>query len=278
MSETKAKILIVEDDYSILKIIQFNLEKEGFEIKTALNGTSALSILETWMPDLIISDIMMPEMDGFEFLTSLKKLNFEKDIPFLFLSAKDDIDDKIQGLNLGAFKYLTKPFKVRELLRAINDLLQTHVRIKLQKHAEDWISIKVNSKAEYLKEIKELISAFVKKRGVSNEIISKIEYVLLELGTNAIEHGNVFDISKEIEIALLLLKDKVIIKISDEGFGFDHKNIADLSKADLFKHIQKRTEQGKRPGGFGIYLCKQLSDKIEYNIKGNTVLVTIRAL
>lgn len=116
------KVLVVEDEASIAKLLQFNLEKAGFEVVTAADGKQALDMTVAENPDFIILDLMLPVMDGMEVC---KKLRQEKiNTPILILTAKDDELDKILGLELGADDYLTKPFSPREVMARVKAILR----------------------------------------------------------------------------------------------------------------------------------------------------------
>lgn len=116
------KVLVVEDEASIAKLLQFNLEKAGFEVVTAADGKQALDMTVAENPDFIILDLMLPVLDGMEVC---KKLRQEKiNTPILILTAKDDELDKILGLELGADDYLTKPFSPREVVARVKAILR----------------------------------------------------------------------------------------------------------------------------------------------------------
>ena len=121
-------ILIIEDDPSILLGLQKNLKFEGYDIITAMEGERGLELAVNKNPDLIILDIMLPKLSGFEICKTLKRREIE--IPIIILSAKDQEMDKIMGLDLGADDYLTKPFSVRELIARINAVLRRKRRLE----------------------------------------------------------------------------------------------------------------------------------------------------
>ncbi len=110
-------ILLVEDDALLLEVMCNILEAEGFEIHPANNGKQALDLFVNSMPDLIISDIMMPEMDGFELLQSVRNLPNGVTVPFLFLSARTERADVSRARSLGVDDYLFKPFDAPELIK-----------------------------------------------------------------------------------------------------------------------------------------------------------------
>jgi len=124
-------ILVVEDEKDLRLNLQEMLEHEGFNILTAANGVEALELTASIEPDLILSDIKMPDMDGFEFLKVLQQKTETANIPFIFLTAKVDMQDLREGMVLGADDYITKPFKINELITAINTRLrkkENHLR------------------------------------------------------------------------------------------------------------------------------------------------------
>lgn len=116
------KILIVEDELSISNLIKMNLESEGYHCCTAYNGLDAANIIETNSFDLILLDIMLPEIDGYELLEYIKPLG----TPVIFITAKNGLNDKVKGLTLGAEDYIVKPFEIVELLARVNVVLRRY--------------------------------------------------------------------------------------------------------------------------------------------------------
>ena len=116
-----SKILIIDDEPSILNLVTAYLKPEGYEVMTAGNGHTALHLARTFQPDLIVLDIMLPGMDGLEMLANLRR---ESDVYVIMLTAKTDETDKIVGLSVGADDYLTKPFSPRELVARIKAALR----------------------------------------------------------------------------------------------------------------------------------------------------------
>ena len=110
------KILIIEDEKTISDIIQFNLTKEGFEVETAYDGKDGLEKALNGKPDLILLDLMLPLMDGFQVCKRVREVS---NVPILMLTAKEEEVDKVLGLELGADDYITKPFGMRELIARI---------------------------------------------------------------------------------------------------------------------------------------------------------------
>ena len=121
---TKEKILIVEDEKDIIKMLEYNLKKEGFRTISAYDGEDAIDLATREHPDIALLDLMLPGIDGLEVCKSLKAQNKTKGIPIIMLTAKSQESDKILGLELGADDYVTKPFSPRELLARIKAVLR----------------------------------------------------------------------------------------------------------------------------------------------------------
>lgn len=115
------KILVVDDEALLVKGIRFNLQNEGYDVVTGSNGTEAVQLARDPAVDLIILDVMMPEMDG---LTACSKIREFSDVPIIFLTAKSDDMDKLMGFDHGADDYLTKPFNILELKARVKALLR----------------------------------------------------------------------------------------------------------------------------------------------------------
>ena len=119
-------ILVCDDDKEIVQAIEIYLVKEGYHILKAYNGKQALEILEKNTMHLIILDIMMPKLDGIETLLQIRK---EKSLPVIMLSAKSEDEDKIEGLNMGADDYVTKPFNSLELIARVNSCMRRYTKL-----------------------------------------------------------------------------------------------------------------------------------------------------
>lgn len=120
----KFSVLLVEDEDSMVTLIRYNLEQAGYIFSSVKNGKLALEFCERQQPDLIISDISMPEMDGYELREKLINNEKFRDIPFVFLTAKTQVDDKFRGLELGVSHFLIKPFEPELLLLTVSDILE----------------------------------------------------------------------------------------------------------------------------------------------------------
>lgn len=119
------KILAVDDERHIVRLVQVNLEREGYTVVTAFDGKEALEKVEAEMPDLVVLDVMMPYMDGFEVLQNLKKNASTRDIPVIMLTAKAQDADVFRGWQSGVDCYLTKPFNPKELIAFVRRIFKS---------------------------------------------------------------------------------------------------------------------------------------------------------
>jgi len=126
-SDTRSKILIVDDEIDTLLPLKRSLEVEDYIVIGASNGHEALIKAKTDIPDLILLDLMMPEMDGYEVCAKLKNDNLTKKIPVIMLTAKDSVRDKVKGLDIGADDYVTKPFNLNELKARVKSVLRRSI-------------------------------------------------------------------------------------------------------------------------------------------------------
>lgn len=115
------KILVVDDEISLQETLAYNLKKQGYDVKTIGDGADAIELAREWSPELIILDVMLPGLDGFEICRILRQ---EMTTPILMLTARDDEIDRVVGLEVGADDYLAKPFSMRELIARVKALLR----------------------------------------------------------------------------------------------------------------------------------------------------------
>ena len=120
-SEAKLKVLVVDDDVRILQILKLYLARDGYDVITAERGDTALDMVLSESPSLVILDIMLPGMDGWEVLENVRR---STDVPVIMLTAKGDITDRIQGLDCGADDYIVKPFEPKELMARVKAVLR----------------------------------------------------------------------------------------------------------------------------------------------------------
>ena len=129
------KLLLIDDDPNLILLVKDYLEFRGYEVVTANNGVQALKVLEDFLPDLIICDIMMPEMDGYALVEKVRQDARTAWIPVIYLSAKGQTQDRVQGLNVGADVYMVKPFEPEELVAQVESSLRQLKRFNKAKRS-----------------------------------------------------------------------------------------------------------------------------------------------
>ena len=149
MKKTSAKILVVDDDPEIVEILKYNLSNSDFEVKVAYNGIQAVKKSKKFKPDIILMDVMMPEMNGIEACTEIRKIDNLKNVQIIFLSARGEDYTQIAAFDAGADDYINKPIKPKILIKKITNIAK---RLKSFENGETFIKVsdlKIN-REEYL--------------------------------------------------------------------------------------------------------------------------------
>ncbi len=214
----KKKIMIIDDEQPIAEILQYNLEQEGFRVLVAYDGESAIRLAFVEKPDLILLDIMLPRIDGFNVCREIRQ---KLDVPIIMLSAREAEVDKVLGLELGADDYVTKPFSARELIARIKATLR---RSHLQKKSN-----KILICGDLKLDLDEML---LNKKGVEIELTFREFSLLAYLLKNA---GHVF--SRE--------------KLLEEVWGFDY--LGDERTVDVT--IRRLREKIEDNPGNPSYIC-----------------------
>jgi len=208
--QKKSRILIIEDEKKIARFLQLELEHEGYICTVENSGHSALDRIVQENYDLILLDLMLPDIDGLTICGRTREIN---DVPILILSAKDDIDTKVHGLDLGANDYMTKPFSSRELLARVRALLR---------------------KAETLKE------------SASNTL--SVHDITIQLDQYEVKVGNrpIHLTKKEFDLLVFLVKNQNVVSsresILEEVWGYDY--IGDTNVVDVYiRYLRSKIDE-----------------------------------
>jgi len=228
---TKKRVLIVDDEKELVKLITFHITIAGYDVLSAKNGIEALEICEQEKPDLVILDIMLPRIDGWEVCRRLRQNPKTRNMPIIMLSALSEIDDKLKGFNLGIDDYVTKPFSTRELvvrvkrvlIRSENKVSATKsIRIGLLEIDGEDLVVKLNNQEMLLTEKeKGILKFFISNPG---RLLSHSEILDMVWGQdNIVENSNV-----DVHISHLRAKiekdpenPQLIRTIRGEGYRFD---------------------------------------------------------
>jgi serine/threonine-protein kinase RsbW len=210
----------------------------------------------------------------------LKRLKVKSPLtPVIVVTGVRDIEAIEECFRNDAYRYLKKPFTRDELLNLVRQALQEAAassgRIhKVNRDPEGWVELTAPSRQEYLDRFQEFCDAILDSR-LDEKARNELKIAVQELGQNAIEWGNKLDRNSTIRIAWKLEKDRIVIRIADEGPGFDPKSVPDPT-IDPIATIENREKVGKRPGGFGIHLARRVMDRVSYNERGNIVFLEKR--
>ena len=207
---TNKKVLIVDDEEHIRELIKFNLKKEGYDTEVAVNGTKALKLIREIKFDLILLDLMLPEIDGLEVCKEIRRNEETSDIPVMMITAKGEEFDKVLGLELGADDYITKPFSIRELMARVKALLRRS-NVKKEENIIKFGDVVVNFKTREV------------TKGTQNVELTLKEFELLKLLIK--NKGNI--LTRE------LLLDKI--------WGYEY--IGETRTVDVhIRHLRKKIE------------------------------------
>lgn len=281
------KILVVEDNQLLRENIAEILEIEGYTAITAVNGADGVKKALEQIPDLIISDVNMPKMDGFEMLQALRKAEETRVTPFIFLTVKDTMSDMRQGMNLGADDYLAKPFDMDELLKAVanrferrSSVLQQEVDKydKLQNRVGEIITGVMDKPLKNIERLSELLRA--EAAGLKTEDIEEISKIICE---------DVGSLRYEISHILFYHKTIALQDQPDELERYKQKHTSDT--ANQIKSTSINTAQNYRreqdlimaikdqpvkiPSDFLAYITKELVDNaFKYSPSNTSVKVS----
>ncbi|MBN8208572.1 response regulator transcription factor [Bacillus sp. NTK071] len=231
------KILVVDDEMSILTLLQFNLEQAGYEVVTAENGAEALEVVLAEKPNCIILDLMLPEMDGLEVCKELRQRHIHT--PVLMLTAKDDEFDKVLGLELGADDYMTKPFSPREVVARVKAILRRVKQLEESKTASEM------------------------------EEEEKIQVGQLDVFPNNYEayfQGQIMEVTpKEFELLVYLVRHKGRVLTREQLLSavWDYDFVGDTRIVDVHvSHLREKIEQNTRKPEY-IKTIRGLGYKLE---------------
>lgn len=234
---SKKKILVVDDEENIVELIRMNLESSGYEVIDAYTGMEAITKTNSLIPDLILLDLMLPDIDGLQLCQMLRLNEQTKDIPIIMITAKSEESDKVKGLYMGADDYITKPFGIRELEARVKTVLRradktdiikdsTFTNIHILKYRDlimdsDKYEVKIDNK-----EIDLTLTEFkiLKLLLENNDRVTTRESILDEIGTDKTKND-----SRSIDVHIRNIRKKLEEDITSEyietirGIGYKLK-------------------------------------------------------
>ncbi|HPG30393.1 MAG TPA: ATP-binding protein [bacterium] len=218
--------------------------------------------------DLLILDKYVEKI--FDMITYIKNLDLK--IILIIIGDEFNASDKIKFLqNHTYYLDITKPAEFN--FDFLKKLLCNKINIIIENPKKNWFDFTISSIRDFSNEISEFIAHLSNSASLSEDDLFKIQFVLREIQDNAIEHAHKCDEQKKIKISSVILDDCIIVKVEDEGEGFNSADLTDPLE-DLDKSVKERTAEGKRPGGLGIAMAKRVMDSVTFSEKGNTVIMT----
>jgi CheY-like chemotaxis protein/anti-sigma regulatory factor (Ser/Thr protein kinase) len=263
--------LIVEDDPDTARLLAESLRHRGLEPTVLLVGQPAVAWVRTHQPDLVLLDLMLPDIDGYDICRALKLDRRTNLVPLVMVTARTQAEDRVRGLEVGANYYLTKPFTQEQLQTAITEVLAWRANLERQ-GTEGEVHFQMRSATQYLDELNRLLASLFLFTGLSEFQVNHLILAVRELGTNAIEWGHRNEVERIVTITYRIDPDKVTIVIRDTGAGFDPDNVPHAARPeDPAAHLAVREAMGLRDGGCGILMARGLVDDLQYNATGNEV-------
>jgi DNA-binding response OmpR family regulator len=263
--------LIVDDEEDITHVIAQIVRSRGFEPHILHEGNAALQWARVHLPDLLLLDLMLPDLDGYSVCRQLKLDRATNQIAIVMVTGMGRPEDRVHGLEVGANEYVTKPFTVEQISSALNRAMAWRDNL-LQSGAQGEVNFEMRSDTKLLAELNQMLSSILLHSGLSETDASRLTMAVREMGTNAMEWGHCKQADMLITVTYRIDPKKVEIIVRDTGPGFDRSNLPHAADPeDPAGHMELRNALGLRPGGFGILMTRGLVDEMSYNQKGNEV-------
>ena len=269
-------VLIVDDERDTNDLLAELVQARGFEPIQVFSGVPVLELVKTKTPDLILLDLMMPDLDGFSVCEQLKKTRETNLTPVLMVTALNDADNRARGDRVGANGYVPKPFTPQQLFSAMDAALAWRTEHET-KGTTGEIQFDVRGGVDYLQQTNDLLSDLYAHTPLTDRQVKDLRQAVMEMGGNAIEWGHRKNADLPLHITYRIGRDSVTLVIKDQGPGFDRTKLPHAAQdEDPIAHLDVRNDLGLREGGFGIMLAKGLVDEFRYNDVGNEVTLVKR--
>jgi two-component system OmpR family response regulator len=264
-------VLVVDDEPDANDILAHLVRPQGFEPIQVFSGEEALKAVSQRPPDLILLDLVLPDINGFEVCDRLKRDRETNLIPIIMVTAHHDAKERAAGVRVGANGYLTKPFTPEQLHAAMEEALAWHDEHQ-QRGTTGEINFDIRSELTYLAQASDMLADLFAHSPLTERHIKDLKQAVMEMGGNAIEWGHRKNAELVLRITYRIDSNSVTLIIKDQGPGFDPRDLPHAaSDEDPIRHLEIRNELGLREGGFGIMLARGLVDKFWYNKSGNQV-------
>ncbi|WP_152052505.1 response regulator [Tautonia marina] len=269
-------VMIVEDERDANDLMAELVRARNDRPVQVFDGASVLDAVDEHDPDLILLDVMLPDVDGYEICARLKRRRATNLIPIIMVTALQTENNRVRGVRVGANEYLTKPFTPDQLFEVMDRAHAWREQHKTLGTAGE-IHFDIRSETDYLTELNDMLTDLYEHTPLTERQIKDLKQAVMEMGSNAIEWGHRKDAELMLRITYRIEPDHVTLIILDQGPGFDPGHVPHAAQVDdPIAHLDVRNELGIREGGFGIMLARGLVDEFRYNDKGNEVTLVKR--
>lgn len=269
-------VLIVDDERDTNDILAAMAQARDFKPIQLFAGSQVFAAVREHAPDLILLDLMLPDIDGFAICERLKRNRDTNLIPIIMVTALHDANHRAAGVRVGANGYLTKPFTPDQLNAAIDAAMAWRLEHE-DRGITGEINFDVQSESGYLQQANDMLADLFAHTSLTDRQIKDLRQAIMEMGGNAIEWGHRKNADLVLQITYRIGPDAVTLIIRDQGPGFNPRKLPHAaSDEDPIGHLDVRNDLGIREGGFGIMLARGLVDEFRYNDKGNEVTLIKR--
>jgi len=270
------KLLLVDDDPSMHELVNAMLAGTEWTTSNVSSAAEALKILESAPYELVLTDILMPGMDGLTLLSRIRSRH--PDLKVVAMTIKNTPDHVLGSLRNEAAGYVTKPFTRDALLLALSEALSASFDdgdITVISDHPQWIALQIRCKLATAERLTQFIREL--PADLSREERENVAIAFRELLVNAIEHGGHLDPGQVVYLNYIRTARTIVYYIRDPGEGFSQEKLQHAAGPDFLeqpmRHIELREQMGLRPGGFGMLMAKKFADEVIYSAKGNEVLL-----
>lgn len=269
------KGLVLDSHAQRVEVIRSAMGSDGHEVIPVEQSTDIGSVVEEIQPEFIFIQDKHPKISCEEACVEIKRTRRLNLIPLIVLTEDDSDRDRtlMRLFSAGADDVVFNIPGKKELIQIFRNAIEEKTSVQKVEWVGNWFEFDITNQLQYIQTTNTFIEKLFLKTGLPEQDIFNLTYALRELMHNAYEHGNLKDTNKKVRVSHVLFEDRLIIKIEDEGEGFNHRIVEDPLK-DPVQFFLKRKKSGKRIGGLGIATTRKLMDEIRYNQKGNIVLLT----
>ena len=263
--------LIVEDHPEQADLVARILRLRNYVPIVAEDGETGLRLAREHVPDVLLLDLMLPDINGFDVCRRLRTDRVTMLVPVVMLTALNDVQHRVHGFRVGANAYVTKPYGVEDLFDAITSARAWRSSMD-QRALQGEIHVELSSEINFLKDLNDFLMLVCQTTPLTNDQVIQLRQAVMEMAQNAIEWGNLHQSDRLVNITYRVYDDHLEIVVRDQGQGFDRSSLPHAAVAgDPFTHLDVREKLGLRAGGFGLLICQGMVDELRYNDVGNEV-------